>query len=330
MEKNSEGMPLKYDVVTLGETMIRLSPPGKQRIEQAESLELRIGGAESNVAVDLARLGLRTAWVSRLVDNPLGRRIASEIRAHGVDTSHVIWTRDGRVGTYFVEFGAPPRPIRVWYDRADSAIALLSPEEIDWQILTQTRLIHLTGITVALSENCARVVKLLVDRAQEAGVTVSFDVNYRSKLWSTELAAAALRSICMKTDILFIGSSDAERLFGCEGAPEQVAVRLREIFGAQIIALTLADGGSICIDEKGVYSEDPYPAVVEVDRVGAGDAFASGFLFGHLEGKGPAECLPYARALAAIKYSIPGDLAITTREELESLVFTSHQEGIQR
>jgi 2-dehydro-3-deoxygluconokinase len=321
---------LKYDVVTLGETMIRLSPPGKQRIEQAVSLELRIGGAESNVAVDLARLGLRTAWVSRLVDNPLGRRIASEIRAHGVDTSHLIWTQDGRVGTYFVEFGAPPRPIRVWYDRADSAMARLSPEEIDWQVFGESRLVHLTGITVALSASCSQVVSLLVDRAREAGVTVSFDVNYRAKLWPPELAAEALSPICGKTDILFVGSHDAARLFACQGPPEQMADQLRGMFGARIIALTKADGGSVCLDDNGIYSEGPYPAVAEVDRVGAGDAFASGFLFGYLEGKDPALCLRYARALSAIKYSMPGDLAITTREELESLVSRPPQEGIQR
>jgi 2-dehydro-3-deoxygluconokinase len=321
---------LKYDLVTLGETMIRLSPPGKQRIEQAVSLELKIGGAESNVAIDLARLGLRTAWVSRLVDNPLGRRIASEIRAHGVDTSHIIWTQDGRVGTYFIEFGAPPRPSRVWYDRADSAISLLSPQDIDWQILTETRLLHLTGITMALSENCAQIVNLLIDRAREAGVTVSFDVNYRSKLWSAELAAKALRPLCTKTDILFVSSHDAERLFGCQGGPEQTVTQLTKMFGARIVALTMVDGGSVCIDESGIYSEGPYPGVVEVDRVGAGDAFASGFLFGYLEGKDLAQCLSYARALSAIKYSIPGDLAITTREELESLASRSPQEGIQR
>jgi 2-dehydro-3-deoxygluconokinase len=109
-----------------------------------------------------------------------------------------------------------------------------------------------------------------------------------------------------------------------------MAARLRGMFGARIIALTMVEGGSICIDENGVYGEGPYPAVVEVDRVGAGDAFASGFLFGYLEGKDPAQCLRYARALSAIKYSIPGDLAITTREELESLVSRSPQEGIQR
>lgn len=325
-----EEMPLKYDVVTLGETMIRLSPPGNQRIEQAVSLELKIGGAESNVAVDLALLGLRTAWISRLVDNALGRRIASEIRAHGVDISHVIWTREGRVGTYFIEFGTSPRPIRVLYDRAGSAISLLSPKELDWRILSKTRLLHLTGITVALSDNCAQVVNLLVDRAREAGVTVSFDVNYRSKLWSPEVAAAALGPICAKTDILFVGSRDAEKLFHCHGTPEEMALQLKEMFRAAMIVLTTVEGGSVCTHENGVHLEDPYPAIVEVDRVGAGDAFASGFLLGYLEGEEPGQCLRYARALAAIKYSIPGDLAITTREELESLVSRSGPEGIQR
>jgi len=321
---------LKYDVVTLGETMIRLSPPGNQRIEQAASLELKIGGAESNVAIDLARLGFRTAWVSRLVDNPLGRRIAAEIRAHGVDTSHVIWTPAGRVGTYFIEFGVSPRPIRVWYDRAGSAISLLSPKEVDWGILSMTRMIHLTGITVALSDNCERVVNLLVDRALDAGVTVSFDVNYRGKLWSPESAAAALRPICAKTDILFVGSRDAEKLFGCRGTPEEMASQLQEMFRPGMVVLTTVEGVSVCTHESAVHRADPYPAVVEVDRVGAGDAFASGFLLGYLEGKDPALCLSYARALGAIKYSIPGDLAITTREELESLVSRSGSEGIQR
>jgi 2-dehydro-3-deoxygluconokinase len=326
----SEEPPLKYDVVTLGETMIRLSPPDHQRIEQAVSLELKIGGAESNVAIDLARLGLKTAWVSRLVDAPLGRRIATEIRAHGVDTSHVIWTRDGRVGTYFIEFGVSPRPIRVWYDRAGSAISLLSPEELDWGIVSQTRLLHLTGITAALSDNCERVVNLLVDRALDAGVTVSFDVNYRSKLWSPESAAAALHPICAKADILFIGSRDAERLFDTRGTPEEIVSQLREVFDPGITVLTTVEGGSTCAHSNGVHSEEPYPAVVEVDRVGAGDAFASGFLLGYLEGKRPEQCLRYARALAAIKYSIPGDLAITTREELESMASRSGPEGIQR
>jgi len=320
---------MAYDVVTMGETMIRLSPPNDQRIEQADYLHLRTGGAESNVAVGLARLGLRTAWVSKLVDNPLGRKIVSEIRSHGVDTSHVIWTREGRVGTYFVEFGRTPRPISVIYDRADSAITRLSPEEIDWQILSQTKLVHLTGITIALSESCAEVVDLFIDRAREADVEVSFDVNYRGKLWSPTSAADKLHPICAKTDILFVSSQDADTLFDCQGEVGELADSLSAMFPSQTIVVTMGDGGAICVHEGEVHRQSPFPAV-EVDRVGAGDAFASGFLFGHLHGRDWRSCLEYGSALAAIKYSIPGDLAITTREELENLLSRRTHDGIDR
>jgi 2-dehydro-3-deoxygluconokinase len=320
---------LKYDVVTLGETMIRLSPPDNQRIEQAEYLYLKIGGAESNVAVDLARLGLKTAWVSRLVDNPLGRRIVSEIRAHGVDTSNVLWTQEGRVGTYFIEFGKRPRPISVLYDRVDSAITQLSPEDIHWDILSSTRMVHLTGITVALSDSCAQVVDLMIDRAREANVDVSFDVNYRSKLWRPDLAADKLKPICAKTNILFLNSRDAEMLFGCESQPDQMVDCLSSMFPGQTIAVTMGGAGAVCIHRGRVYSEPLYPAV-EVDRVGTGDAFASGFLFGYLEGKNWPLCLKYGNALAAISYSIPGDLAITTRDELDDLVARGGRDDIER
>ncbi len=320
---------MKYDVVTLGETMIRLSPPNNQVIEQADYLHLRIGGAESNVAVDLARLGLRTAWLSRLVDNPLGRRVANEIRAHGVDTSHVVWTREGRVGTYFIEFGKTPRPISVTYDRASSAITYLSPEDIDWDILSNTRMVHLTGITVALSDSCAQVVDLMIDRAREANVDVSFDVNYRSKLWPPDLAADKLKPICAKTDILILNSRDAEVLFGCESQLDQMVDCLSSMFPGQTIAVTMGSPGAVCIHRGRVYSEPPYPAV-EVDRVGTGDAFASGFLFGYLEGKDWPLCLKSGNALAAIAYSLPGDLAITTRDELDDLVARGGRADIQR
>lgn len=320
---------MKYDVVTLGETMIRLSPPFDQRIEQAEYLYLRIGGAESNVAVDLARLGVRTAWVSRLADNALGRRIVSEIRAHGVDTSHVIWAQEGRVGTYFIEYGRAPRRIDVLYDRAESAITYLTPEDVDWQLLSQTRMIHLTGITVALSESCAQVVSLLMDRAREGNVKVSFDVNYRSKLWPPDVASANLKPVCAKSHILFVGSHDAQTLFGCEPPPEQMADSLDSLFPAECIVVTMGDAGAMCIHQGKVYREPTYSAV-EVDRVGVGDAFAAGFLFGYLEGKDPARCLKYGSALAAINYTIPGDLAITTRQELEDLVSRQARGGIDR
>jgi 2-dehydro-3-deoxygluconokinase len=309
--------------------MIRLSPPFNERIEQADHLYLRVGGAESNLAVALARLGLKTAWVSRLVDNALGRRIVNEIRAQGVDTSHVIWVQEGRVGTYFIEYGKAPRRIDVLYDRANSAITYLTSGDIDWGLLSQTRMIHLTGITVALSESCAQVVNLLIDRAREGNVKVSFDVNHRSKLWPHDVASESLKPICAKSDILFVGAHDAQTLFGCAPPPEQMADSLASLFRVECIVVTMGDAGAMCVHQGKVYQEPTYSAV-EVDRVGVGDAFAAGFVFAYLEGKDPSLCLKYGNALAAINYTIPGDLAITTRQELEDLVSRQARGGIDR
>src|ERR1043165_4264691 len=161
----------EFDVITFGETMIRLSPPNCGRLESCDSLDLRIGGAESNTAVALSRLERRVAWWSKLVDNPLGRRIENEIRRWGVDTSQGIWADSGRVGVYFIEYGAKPRPHHVYYDRADSAISKLESAEVDWNHLARAKHLHLTGITPALSESCAAVVSQAVTEARERGIT---------------------------------------------------------------------------------------------------------------------------------------------------------------
>ncbi len=187
---------MTFDLVTLGETMIRLSPPVPQRLEQAAVLEVNIGGAESNIAIALARLGFRTAWLSRLPDNAWGQRIVCTLRAHGVDVSGVVWATGERVGTYFVEYGSPPRPIRVLYDRADSAMSRMQPDEVAWHVVERGRVIHCTGITPALSPSCAEVVWKMMRRAREQGALVSFDLNYRALLWSPAAAAAALDGYC--------------------------------------------------------------------------------------------------------------------------------------
>ena len=179
----------RFDVMTFGETMIRLSPPGFEQIGSAHTLELRIGGSESNTAAALSCLGRKTAWWSKLPDNPLGRRIEADIRRRGVDTSSVIWSDHGRAGVYFIEFGAHPRPHHVTYDRALSAASTLSPEEVDWDILGEAKHLHLTGITCALSNSCAQTVERAVVEAKQRNLTVSFDVNYRAKLWAAPSCA---------------------------------------------------------------------------------------------------------------------------------------------
>src|SRR3989440_11829914 len=167
-----------HDVFTLGETMLRFTPKGYTRLEEASELEVRIGGTESNVAIALARLGLRAAWASRLPRNPLGELTARRILSFGVDVSHVRWVDGARMGLYFIEPGAPPRSSLVLYDRARSAASEMEPEDFDWGLLDHTRHLHLTGITPALSESAAATAARAIREARARGRSISFDVNY--------------------------------------------------------------------------------------------------------------------------------------------------------
>src|SRR5262245_16012440 len=189
-----------FDVAAFGVTMLRLSPPGSGRLQMADSLEVRVGGSESNTAVALQQLGRKVSWWSKLVDDPLGRRICEDIRRWGVDVSNVIWTPSGKTGLYFVEFGAKPRPHHVHYDRAGSAASTLCAQDMDWSCLDGARHLHLTGITPALSEGCAEVVAQSVVEARKRSQTVSFDVNFRRKLWPPDKARNVLSEIILGVD----------------------------------------------------------------------------------------------------------------------------------
>src|SRR5215510_5388396 len=174
------GLPAMPDVITFGEAMIRLSPPNFRRLEQARSLDLQVGGAELNTAVCFARLGHTSSWVSRLTDNPLGRLIANHAREAGVDDSHIVWTKDDRVGVYFLEFGAAPRASSVLYDRKGAAIASIAPGMVPWSgVFAGARWFHVTGITPALSPSAAETTREALQAARAAGVTTSIDLNYR-------------------------------------------------------------------------------------------------------------------------------------------------------
>ena len=211
---------MDYDLITFGEAMIRLTAPGHMRLEQAPHLEVSVGGAEWNVAVNVSRLGLRTAWCSRLVDTWAGRRIAAEARRHGVDTSHVVWVDfDGvgrvRNGFYHLELGAGPRPSAVTYDRGHSAISQMTPEMVDWEsLLARTRWVHLSGITPALSPTLAETVVHILQVAGRRGVRTSYDLNYRGKLWSAEEAQQANARIVPHVQVLFGNEEDFEKCLG--------------------------------------------------------------------------------------------------------------------
>jgi 2-dehydro-3-deoxygluconokinase len=319
---------MPYDVITFGEAMVRLSPPGFRRLEQARSLDVLVGGAELNTAVGLARLGRSAAWVSRLTRNPLGRLVANHAREAGVGTEHVLWTDEDRVGVYFLEFGAAPRASSVLYDRKGAAIANVRPGMIDWRaVFDGAKWFHVTGITPALSPSAAETTREALQAARAAGVPVSIDLNYRAKLWSPAEAGRWMTEFMQLCDVLVTTEEDTERVFGIKGRDyEDVTGQLARRFPVRTVAITLRENPlvwknswtAIAYQEGTVYRTRTFEVEI-VDRLGAGDSFAAGLIHGLLDGD-VQKGLDYGVAASALKHSIPGDFAWVTREEVETLL----------
>ena len=315
------------DVIGLGDAMVSFSPPGFLRLEQANQLEVWPTGAEANAAVTLARLGKQVGWISKLPDHPLSRLIVAAVSRHGVDTSRVVWTPEGRVGTLFYERAVPPRPPRVWYDRKDSAFTTLAASDLDWEYLTAAQIVLMAGTAPALSPVLRETTREIATRVRSAGRLFALDVNYRAKLWPPQEAADYLATLLPLVSILFCGQRDAARLFGFAGDPESVARRLQERFGIPAVVLTLGSDGALAISDR-VHRAPRVRQVTVVDPVGAGDAFAGGFLCGYLEG-GVQRGLEIGSAVAALHCTILGDFAYITRAEVEELL-ASDDDDIQR
>jgi len=307
----------RFDVTTIGEMMLRLSLPSGERLEMATRLDAFPAGAESNVVSLLSRLGRSTRWVGALPENPLGRLAANHLRLANVDLGGIVWSTDGRLGTYYVEFGAPPRGIQVTYDRAGSCATTLLPDQLDWDALLDTRLLHLTGITPALSPSCHELVVTALRLAAQRNIPVSFDVNYRKKLWSETQASAILSPLLAGVELVFCSARDAARLFHCEGAPQQAASALLERTGAKHLVLTAGEQGAWLWDGEAWLHEAARPTQI-IDRLGAGDALAGGVLHGFLDGD-LAAGLRYGVTLAALALSQHGDMLVTNQAELLAL-----------
>ena len=320
------------DIVTFGEAMIRLSPPDHLRIEQTASLNLSAGGAELTVAAGVARLGLGSAWVSRLPDNPLGRLIANKGREFGVDVSHVLWADDERVGLYFVEYGAEPRPTRVFYDRVDSAFAHIQPGMVNWEkVFRGVRLFHVGGITPALSVSAFEAQKEAMIAARKAGCLISYDINYRVALWSIEDARKAQLPLMEYVDILVTSLPDqpkvTELLSGLEGNdPAEVARQIAKKFSFRTVLVTMrkslsaqrASLTSLAFAENKIYTDRRYE-VETVDQLGGGDACVAGFLTGYLEGD-VQHAVRLGNAFSALTQTSPTDMPWPTRAEIETLI----------
>jgi 2-dehydro-3-deoxygluconokinase len=304
----------RFDVTSVGEMLLRLSVPSGKRLEAAQQLDLYPAGAETNVMSLLARLERKTHWAGALPQNPLGRLASNALRTASVDTSGIIWSASGRMGTYYVEFGAPPRGIQVTYDRAHSCATQLKPSEVDWDALLDTRLLHLTGITLALSVSCHEIVEEAIQQAKGRGVPVSFDVNYRQKLWSEAEAQQTLLPMIQNVELLFCSSNDAVRLFNCKGTTQEIAQGMLDISRAKYVVVTIGEQGALLWNGK-EWLHEPARTTQIIDRLGAGDALAAGVIHGWLDGD-LAAGLRYGTTLAALALSQFGDMVITSKEEL--------------
>lgn len=333
------------DVVTFGEAMIRLSPPHFQRLEQTSTLDVQVGGGELNVAVGVARLGLTSTWVSRLPQNSLGRLMQNRVWQAGVDTSHIVWTSDAqsRMGLYFLELGAAPRASGVLYDRRNSAISAIQPGEVDWaRVMEGARWFHTSGITPALSDSAAAVTKEALQAAKRAGLTVSYDLNYRGKLWTPEQAQAVQEPLMEFVDVLITTEEDTHVVFKIQAKDKaaqtsfgqvsaqayvEVAQRLQEKFHFQALAITLRENPlvwrntwtAIVYADGKLYDDAKYELEI-VDRLGGGDSFSAGFIYGRLRKNTYQDAVRYGNAFSALKHSMPGDFNWATLAEVEGLL----------
>lgn len=316
------------ELVAFGEVMLRFSPPQPRRLEQATSLEVFAGGSELNTAVGAQRLGLSTTYVSCLPRTVLGDMVANRIREQGVDTSHLVWREEGRVGLYFFECGASPRPAEVVYDRAGSAFTTLRPGEIPWsEILAGSRVFLTTGINLPLAPQMPEVLREGLAAARASGCEVAFDLNYRSKLWPLEEAARQLRPLLAQVDILLTTDGDAQDLLGVEAEDPVAAAReLSGRYGVKTVSYIYSappDAGHpwevvVVSGDQVVAAERHYP-VQTVDRLGAGDAYSAGFLYGYLR-RDLQAAVEFGNAMLAWKNTVLGDFALVDLAEIEELI----------
>jgi 2-dehydro-3-deoxygluconokinase len=293
-------MPTRQ-LTTLGEAMLRLSVRPGDRLEDAPAFDVYVAGSEANVAYAAARVGLRAAWVSALPDNTLGRRVARTLAAGGVDTSLVRWEKAGRLGLYFVELAVAPRPIDVLYDRGGSTMAQATAEAFDWAAIADTQFLHVSGITLALSDSSRAVARAAMEAARNSRAVVTFDVNYRHKLWNPGAAAAAVREVASLIDVLVCTAEDARDLFGVTGAEE-----LRAALGVTTAVMTLGAEGAVASRGDTTVRRGGHQ-VETVDRVGAGDAFVAGLVWGLADGSLELG-LERGLAMSALKMTLHGDL----------------------
>jgi 2-dehydro-3-deoxygluconokinase len=332
---------MTHKVVTFGELLLRLSPPGFERFFQSPALSATFGGGEANVAVSLAQFGLDSCYVTCLPPHPIGDAGVRALRAEGVNTTHIVRSGD-RVGIYFAETGASQRPGTVIYDRAHSAISEIGPGAVKWdEVMAGAAWFHVTGITPALGAQATAATAAAIDAARRAGARVSVDLNYRKKLWSEAQAQATMGPLMRGVDVVIANEEDLQAVLGVHVAGSDVASgtldvagyraaaeRVTREFGPPIVAVTLREsisasdnGWSAVLRDaaSGTMHQSQRYVVRLVDRIGGGDSFAAGLIYATLNGRPLDAALRFAVAASALKQTIPGDLNRVSVAEVDAL-----------
>lgn len=337
-------------IVTLGEIMLRLSPTGNYRFVQSESFQIFPGGGEANVAVSLANYGHTACFISKLPSHEIGQIAVNALRRYGVNTEYI--SRGGdRVGLYYAETGASMRPSKVIYDRAHSAIAEADISDFDFdKIMEDADWFHWSGITPAISDKAAEIVRVACEAAKRHGVTVSVDLNFRKKLWTSEKAISVMRPLMQYVDVCIGNEEDANMCLGykpdadveggktdAEGYYEIFKGMMKE-FGFKYVVSTLRESYSashngwkaLIYDGKTFYESKHYDINPIIDRVGGGDSFSAGLIHGLLSYKDQTKALEFAVAASALKHTIPGDFNLISTSEVESLAKGNANGRVQR
>ena len=326
-------MKKEFDLLSMGEIMLRLSPPDNERITRGSTFSKQAGGAELNSATGAAMLGLRCGIISKLPANDLGMYIKNNVRLSGVSDDYLVYDSDSdaRLGVYYYENGAYPRKPRIVYDRRNASMNKISVEDYDERLYSAARCFHTSGITLALSPQVRETAVEMIKRFKAQGTMISFDVNFRGNLWTGAEAKACIESILPYVDIFFCSEDTARLTFLKEGDAKSIMKSFTEEYPISIVASTQRivhspkrhTFGSMIYSasEDRFYEEAPYTDIEVVDRIGSGDAYISGVLYGLLAKEGDYQrALEYGNAVSALKNTIPGDLLCTDLKEIEGII----------
>lgn len=331
-----------FDLLSLGELLLRLSPPTNERLVRGDTFQKQVGGAELNVAVGASLLGLHTGVVSKLPSSDMGNFVKNKVRSYGISDDYFVYdsSSDARLGLYYYEYGAHPRKPKVIYDRKGSSFYSISVDDFPEDMFCATTCFHTTGITLALCEETRKTAIDMIRRFKESGTIISFDVNFRGNLWTGEEAKACIETILPYVDIFFCSEDTARLTFKKEGTAKEMMRSFTEEYPITVVASTQRivhspkrhTFGSVMYDasKKEYYEEEPYRDIEVIDRIGSGDAYISGALYGLLSSGGDCQkAIRYGNATSAVKNTIPGDLPTSDLGEIDTIIREHNQKGPQ-